>query len=298
MPAEGMGIFDRDGLRRQRERAAAGLDGHDFLFREVAERLADRLDDIKRKFPLALDLGCHSGQLARALGGRGGIETLASTDLSQAMAAKAPSPRLVADEERLPFQADSLDLVLSNLSLHWVNDLPGTLWQINRALKPDGLFLAAMLGGETLAELREALLSAESALLGGASPRVSPFVALRDAGHLLQRAGFALPVVDADTLTFSYPDALALMRELKALGEANQAAGRTRGLTSPQLLAAAAAIYHERFADDAGRIPATFQVLYLTGWAPGPGQPEPLKPGSARASLAAALDGEGGSNKA
>ena len=293
MPAEGMGIFDRGGLRRQRERAAAGLDGHDFLFREVAERLADRLDDIKRKFPLALDLGCHSGQLARALGGRGGIETLASTDLSQAMAAKAPSPRLVADEERLPFQADSLDLVLSNLSLHWVNDLPGTLWQINRALKPDGLFLAAMLGGETLAELREALLTAESAVLGGASPRTSPFVELRDAGHLLQRAGFALPVVDADTLTFSYPDALALMRELKALGEANQTAERTRGLTGPGILAAAAGIYHERFADETGRIPATFQVLYLTGWAPGPGQPEPLKPGSARASLAAALTGKG-----
>jgi NADH dehydrogenase [ubiquinone] 1 alpha subcomplex assembly factor 5 len=285
-------VFDRAALRRQRARRAAGLAAHDFLFREVAARLADRLDDIRRSFPLALDLGCHSGQLGRALGASGGIECLLQADLAPEMARAACTYALAADEEFLPFAPASLDLVLSCLSLHWVNDLPGALLQARRALKPDGLFLAAMLGGGTLQELRQVLLAAEAELTGGASPRVSPFVDVADAGALLQRAGFALPVVDTDMLTFSYADPLALMRELQGLGEANVVAQRARGLTGRRLLRRASELYHERFAGPDGRIPATFQVLYLTAWVPDASQQRPLRPGSAKHRLADALDAE------
>ena len=196
---DALNVFDRALLRRRRDRAAANLAAHDFLFVEVAGRLAERLDEITRKFPVALDLGCHGGVLARALEGRAGIRTLVQCDLSPAMARAAAAdgrPVLAADEEALPFKAESFGLVMSVLALHWVNDLPGALIQIRHVLKPDGLFLAALLGGETLAELRTALMEAELAEEGGASPRVSPFADVRAAGGLLQRAGFALPMVD------------------------------------------------------------------------------------------------------
>lgn len=287
-----MEVFDRAGVRRHRERAAAGLPAHDFLFREVAERLADRLSDVKRAFPLALDLGCHGGQLGRLLGGRGGIETLVQADLAPAMAQAAGGLAVAADEEFLPFAAGRLDLVLSVLSLHWVNDLPGALIQIRRALKPDGLFLAAMLGGETLKELREALLAAEAEVAGGAGPRVAPFADVADVGMLLQRAGFALPVVDSDTLTFSYADPFALMHEIRALGESNATLARRRQFTGRRVLQRAAELYHERFAGPDGRVPATFQVLYLTGWAPDASQQRPMRPGSAARRLADALGGQ------
>ncbi len=292
MGADGIRVFDRRAVRRHRDRAAAGLAEHDFLIREVAERLADRLDDIQRDFPTALDLGCHGGQLGGLIGRRGGIEMLCRADLSFEMARRAGGPALVADEEALPFADASLDLVLSVLSLHWVNDLPGALVQIRRALKPDGLFLAAMLGGETLGELRQSLIAAEVAVAGGAGPRVSPFVEIRDAGGLLQRAGFALPVVDADTLTFSYRDAFALMHELRGLGESNAVAARAKRPTRRQTLLEAARLYWKRFGDADGRVPATFQVLYLTGWAPDASQPRPLRPGDAAARLADALGTE------
>lgn len=287
-----MQVFDRTAIRRHRERAAAGLGRHDFLFREVAERLADRLLDVRRRFPLALDLGCHTGQLGRLLKGRGGIERLVEADLAPAMARAAGPLALAADEELLPFAAASLDLVLSSLSLHWINDLPGALVQIRRALKPDGLFLAALLGGDSLLELREALLLAESEVSGGASPRVSPFVGVADAGMLLQRAGFALPVVDSDVLTFRYLDPWALMRELRGLGESNATISRRKSLTGRGILLKAAELYHARFADAEGRVPATFQVLYLTAWAPDASQQRPLRPGSAGRRLADALDAE------
>jgi NADH dehydrogenase [ubiquinone] 1 alpha subcomplex assembly factor 5 len=198
--------FDRRAVRLHRDRAAPILGAHDFLFAEAAERLADRLDDITRRFPLALDLGCHDGVLARTLKGRGGIETLVQMDLSPAMAARAArfGPAVAADEERLPFAERRFDAVLSCLSLHWVNDLPGALIQARLALKPDGLFLAVMLGGGSLGELRRALLEAEIEAKGGASPRVSPFADLRDAAALLQRAGFAMPVADLDQLRVTY----------------------------------------------------------------------------------------------
>ena len=287
---EVMSVFDRAAVRRHRDRAAAGLDGHDFLIGEVGERLADRLDDVTRGFPRALDLGCHGGQMGRLLGGRGAIETLVQCDLSPRMARRADGLGVAASEEFLPFADTAFDLVLSCLSLHWVNDLPGALVQIRRALKPDGLFLAAMLGGETLKELRTALAEAEISEEGGLSPRVSPFADVRDAGNLLGRAGFALPVVDVDTVTVSYADPLKLMADLRGMGETNAVAERRKGLSRRATLIDAAARYRDQFADADGRVPATFQVIYLTAWAPHPSQQKPLAPGSARARLADALD--------
>jgi NADH dehydrogenase [ubiquinone] 1 alpha subcomplex assembly factor 5 len=287
-----MNVFDRRLVRRHRDRAAATVDAHDFLCREVAERLADRLDDVTRKFPLALDLGCRGGEIASALRGRGGIHTLVQCDLSTAMARRAAAnghATLAADEELLPFAPVSFDLIMSNLSLHWVNDLPGCLLQVRQCLKPDGLFLAAMLGGDTLYELRQALIEAELAEGGGASPRVSPFADLRDAGGLLQRAGFALPVIDGDRLTVSYPDVLKLMNDLRGMGEGNAVRERTRHSTHPALFARADEIYRRRFGDGEGRLAATFQIIYLTAWAPAAGQQRSLAAGSARTRLADAL---------
>jgi len=297
-----MEVFDRRLLARRRDRAAAGFAGRDFLFREVAERLADRLDDVKRRFPLVLDIGCRTGVMARALSGRGGIETLVQCEISPRMAwAAADGPEglggparrvVVADDELLPFAPASFDLALSCLGQHWVNDLPGALAQIRMLLKPDGLFLAALFGGETLGELRQALYAAEEAEEGGVSPRVSPFAELRDAGALLQRAGFALPVVDRDRITVTYAGALDLMRELRGMGESNLMRDRRSRFSRRATLMRAAEIYAERFAGADGRLPATFEVLYLTAWAPHPAQPKALAPGSARHRLAEALGTE------
>jgi SAM-dependent methyltransferase len=230
--------------------------------------------------------------MARTLQGRGGVEWLVSADPAPEFARLAPAPRLAADAEALPFAPDAFDLVLSPLLLHWTNDLPGALLQLRHMLRPDGLLLAALLGGETLDALRRALMEAEIAEEGGASPRVSPFADVRDLGGLLQRAGFALPVVDSDTIEVTYGDALALMRDLRAMGEANAVAERRRGFTRRATLARAAALYQERHAGPDGRIAARFQVITLTAWAPHASQQKPLKPGSAAARLAAALGAE------
>lgn len=294
-------VFDRGLVRRRRDRAAARFAEYDFLFREVGERLVDRLDDVTHRFPFALELGCHRGGLADLLCGRGGIETLVQCDISEAMARGAAEPRpngpktlpMVADEENLPFAEGRFDLILSNLGLHWVNDLPGVLVQARRALKPDGLFLATLFGGGTLAELRAALSEAEIDGEGGLSPRVSPFADVRDAAHLLQRAGFALPVADVDAITVSYPDALRLMRDLRGMGESNAMVERRRTPTRRSTLLGAAARYHDARADADGRVPATFQIITLTAWAPHASQQRPLAPGSARASLAEALNDRG-----
>lgn len=271
MPAmEPMLIFDRAAVRAYRRRAARAPAGSDFLIREVAARLADRLADISRPFAAVLDLGGQALLPALRCGPGGDVE---------------------AEEDALPFAPASFDLVISNLTLHQVNDLPGALLQVRQCLRPDGLFLAAMLGGDTLAELRQAMVEAETAEAGGASPRVAPMADLRDAAGLLQRAGFALPVADADRITVTYPDALALMRDLRHMGQANALAGRLRRFTRRGVLARAAAIYADRHAGPDGRIPACFQVLHLAGWAPHASQQKPLRPGSAAHSLAAALKG-------
>ncbi|HIP77326.1 MAG TPA: methyltransferase domain-containing protein, partial [Kiloniellaceae bacterium] len=242
-------VFDRQSLRLHRDRAAGTLAEHDFLLREVGERLLDRLSDVTRDFPLALDLGCHHGMVADLLAagaaGRTAVGTLIQADLSlplARLAAEKGGPALVADEEALPLAPGSLDLVISLLSLHWVNDLPGALLQIGQALKPDGLFLAAMIGGNSLVALRSALMEAEIEIEGGASPRVSPFADLRDMGGLLQRAGFALPVTDVDSITVSYPSAFALMKDLRGMGESNATKERRRNAMRRETLLRAAAL--------------------------------------------------------
>jgi SAM-dependent methyltransferase len=282
-------VFDRRAVRCNRTRAAACFAAHDFLFRAGAERLADRLADIARGFPLAFEIGARGRLLADRLPASAGIECLIASDVALPFARGCAAPAAVADEEFLVFAEGRFDLALGNLALHWTNDLPGALHQVARALKPDGLLLASMLGGRTLVELRECLLAAESEVSGGSQPRVSPFVEIRDAGALLQRAGFALPVVDADLLTVTYPDALALMRELRAMGEANALVTRTRRFTRRTVLLRGAELYAERFAGADGRIRASFEILTLTAWAPAASQTKPLRPGSAAARLADAL---------
>jgi len=291
-PASTMLVFDRALHARRRTRAAARFGAHDFLVRRVAEEFADRLMAVNRGFPLALDLGSHLGTLSHAALPPGKIGTVIATDLSPAMIAGGQGLRLAADEERLPFRDGSFDLVASALSLHWTNDLPGALIQIRRALVPDGLFLGAIFGGDTLTELRQSLGEAEIEREGGLSPRVSPFVELRDMGSLLQRAGFALPVVDADRVTVRYPNALKLMAELRGMGETNTLIERRRTPLRRGTLLRAAEIYQQKFGLPDGRIPATFEIVFMTGWSPHESQQKPLKPGSAKMRLADALGAE------
>lgn len=280
-------LFDRRAWRRHRERAAR-LPAVDFLHAEIAERLADRLALTNRDFPAALDLGTRDGALAEALLRRPGTRTVVTVEPAAGWLAAAPGLHVAADPELLPFAAASFDLVASSLVLHWAGDLPGALVQLRRALKPDGLLLAALFGGQTLVELRTALFEAELAEEGGVSPRVSPAIELGDAAALLQRAGFALPVADSESITVSYPDLLALLRDLRGMGETNALTARRRSLRHATL-AHAAQLYAERFADAEGRLRATFEVLFLCGWAPHPEQPKPLPRGSATLPLAAAL---------
>lgn len=284
-----MDIFDRTLVRQRRDQKAAGYGAFEFLKAEVANRMADRLMDINRQFPAALDLGSHTGALGRLLAQRPDVETLVSADLSPRMAARAPGLRVAADEELLPFADQSFNLAASALSLHWVNDLPGTLVQVNRSLKPDGLLLAAMLGGDTLTELRHAMMQAELATEPGVAPRVSPFADIRDAGGLLQRAGFALPVADIETITVDYADALRLMRDLQGMAETNAVLERHKAPLKRRTLVAMMEAYHDLYGRPDGRIPATFDILYLTGWAPHESQQKPLAPGSATMRLAQVL---------
>ena len=288
--AEGMDVFDRRLVRLRRERAAARWSDHDFLFREVAERLAERLGDVRREFPLALELGRRGDALGTELHNRPTIGTIIHSGLSLSAIAGSGALAVAADEEALPFKDGIFDLIVSSLALHWVNDLPGALAQARRALKPDGLFLAALFGGGTLAELRDALMDAEMEEEGGVSPRVSPFADVRDMGGLLQRAGFALPVVDADTITVTFPDALALMKDLRGMGETNAVKARRTGFLRRATLARAAEAYRARYGGPDGRIPATFRIIFVTAWAPSATQQKPLRPGSAATRLADALD--------
>ncbi len=282
-------IFDRALLTERRNRAAGAAAAHGFLLDRVADDLAERLAIVRREFETAVDLGCHHGVLGRRIGALPNVGGLISLDPAYRLLDDAPAPRVLAELDALPLAPASLDLVVSGLSLHLVDDLPGVLIQIRHALKPDGLLLAALLGGRTLQELRTAWLAAEDEVLSGASPRVAPFADVRDLGGLLQRAGFALPVVDSDTVTVTYADPIALMRDLKAMGASNMLAERRRVPVTRGLLMRAAEIYAERFALGDGRVPATFEILTLTAWAPHESQQKPLKPGSAEVRLAEAL---------
>jgi len=286
-------VFDRATLRRRRDRAAEGFPAHDFLVRRAGEDIVERIAGVNRTFETAADIGAHRGALREAMTDAAlpadKIGTLVSADLSAGMLAHAAGPRIVADEEALPFAGRSLNLVTSILSLHWVNDLPGTLIQVRRALKPDGLFVAALFGGETLTELRQSLSEAEIECEGGLSPRISPFADLRDMGGLLQRAGFALPVADTDRVTVRYADPLRLMAELRGMGETNALTERRRTPLRRGTLMRAAEIYREKFGLPDGRVPATFDIVILTGWAPHESQQKPLAPGSAGTRLADAL---------
>ena len=263
--------FDRNLLRMRRQRAAGNLARHDFLLREAGTRLLERVADQQQKFPLALNLGCHRGELMQLLPQHlgHGIEHMIQCDMAPAMLHTVTGLRAAADEEALPFAAQRFDLVMSILSLHNVNDLPGSLVQIRRALRPGGMFLGSMFGGETLHELRQCLAQAEIACDGGLSPRIAPMVDVRDAGALLQRAGFTRPVADVDTITVSYADPLALMRELRGMGESNILHARRRRFLRRETLAAAVKLYQENFSDPGGRVRATFQLVNLTGWSPG-----------------------------
>jgi SAM-dependent methyltransferase len=285
---DAMQVFDRALLRRRRDRAAGTVDRVAPILEDCADRLLDRLDDTTRRFSRALDLGGR-GVVAPRLRDRG-IGFVVSADLSPAMArvgaARGGGLAVAADEEVLPFAPESFDLIVASLSLHWVNDLPGALIQIRRALAPDGLFLASLPGLGTLQPLRQALAEAETALRGGLSPRVSPFPELRDAAGLLQRAGFALPVADAEEVGLAYRTPLALLADLRAAGEANAVLARDPRTPPRALFPMAAAALPA--AEDGIR--PGLRLLMLTGWAPHESQQKPARPGSATHRLADALD--------
>jgi SAM-dependent methyltransferase len=283
-------IFDRKLLRVRRARAAAAGLEPDYLIERVAGDLALRLSAVTRHFPLALAIG-GGARLVRALSESGAsakIGTLVCGEFAGQLAPLSP-PALVCDEEHLPIAPASLDLIVSLGVLQWTNDLPGALAQARAALKPDGLFLAAFVGGASLTELRQSFLEAEAELEGGASPRVAPMVDVRDLGRLLQGAGFALPVTDIDRVTISFAMPLDLMRDLRAMGATNILRERKRAPLRRTTLMRALTIYAERFPGADGRVLATVELLHAAGWAPAPTQPRALMPGSAANRLADAL---------
>lgn len=274
-------------LAHKRRAFLQPVEGADFLLRRVADDLGDRLSAVERRFSDAATLFCQTASAANVLVASGKVENVtrfeAATDFFQ------PDQGTVASFETVPVPPESLDLVVSLMSLHAMNDIPGMLAQIRRALRPDGLFLGAFAGAGTLAELRESLLAAETELYGGASPRVVPFTDVRDAGGLLQRAGFALPVADVETTVVRYDTLFHLMADLRAMGEQSALLERPRRPATRELFRRAADIYAERFSDPDGRIRASFSIVWLSGWAPHPSQQKPLKPGAGKVSLAKVL---------
>lgn len=281
-------IFDRTLLARRRARAVEGFVDARFLYDEVGERLIERLHEIKRSFPLAVNLGAMDGALSPQLIGHNGIEHVVELELCAAFSSPN-NLRVVADEEWLPLRPQSVDLIVSNLALHWVNDLTGALAQVRMALKPDGLFMGTLLGGETLFELRRCLMEAELEATGGMAPRLSPLTELKDMGALLQRANLALPVVDRETITVTYTDPIKLLYDLRAMGATNLAHNRPRKPLRRAVLLDAMRRYRDYYTVEDGRVQATFEVLYLAGWAPHESQQKPLARGSAQHSMAAAL---------
>jgi SAM-dependent methyltransferase len=286
-------IFDRDLISRRLDRAwgvARGGAPADFLLVRAAEDLGDRLSLVKRRFALAADVGSPGSHGAAALAAAGQVDCVIRVAPTEASPGIGDFLQAVGDLERLPIGDGRLDLIVSLLALQTVNDLPGALVQMRRALRGDGLLVAAMIGGETLTELRQSLTIAESEILGGASPRVAPFVDVRALGGLAQRAGLALPVVDLDRVVVRYPDMFALLADLRAMGAANALHARSRKPLRREVLLRAAGVYSEKFSDPDGRLRATFDLVWLAAWAPHESQPKPLEPGSARVRLADALN--------
>lgn len=280
-------IFDIDALTARRRRARhIGDRGAGFLMERAAGDLAERLAAVERRFARAATLFCRTPHAAAALVASGKADEIVTVE---AEATSLPDGGVVAAAETIPFAPESIDLAVSLYALDAANDVPGMLVQIKRALRPDGLFLGCMAGGDTLSELRSALLSAETELSGGVSPRIHPFADLRDAGALLQRAGFALPVADIETVTVRYDTMFSLMRDLRAMGAASALVARSRAPSRRALFMRAAEIYAERFSDPDGRVRATFSTIWFSGWAPHASQQKPLKPGSAEVSLANVL---------
>ncbi|WP_417687865.1 methyltransferase domain-containing protein [Roseibium sp.] len=282
-------LFDRTLLKQKRTTAlASAKPGSDFLMEVVAEDMADRLMALSRTFGTGIDFGGHTGRIADVMRKSGKIGTVLRADLF-CSDPNLPPPDLVFDDATPPFRDQSVEMIVSALSLHWVNDLPGSLVQIRRALKPDGLFLGVLLGGDTLYELRDVLMRAELEIAGGAAPRVSPFADIRDLGALLQRAGFALPVTDTDRLTVRYSSMFALLQDLKAMGATSVLTERSRKPLARAVLMRAAELYLQDYSDPDGRIRATYALVSLSGWAPHESQQKPLRPGSAKIRLADAL---------
>lgn len=278
-------IFDRSRIRKNRERSLKKFGKHDFLFRWSATELSDRLLDINRTFDTALQIGGR-GILER----HPKIRSKMVMDITDFPTEETSLPYIQASEELLPFKENSLDLIISNLSLHTVNDLPGALIQIRRALKSDGLFIGCLFGGETLHELRSVLTQTELEIRGGVSPRVFPFADKPQMGDLLQRAGFTLPVVDSEIITVTYENIFNLMHELRGMGEGNAIAVRDNSFLGKDYFMKAAGNYAQNFSED-GRIIASFEIIFLLGWAAHDSQQKPLRPGSAKNKLADALGG-------
>ncbi|UTW55737.1 methyltransferase domain-containing protein [Kordiimonas sp. SCSIO 12610] len=263
-------LFDQEQVLKNAIRSQRLPDDHNFLHREIADRMNDRLLDINRKFQTICDLG--------------GLSNIAALSAASGVTNIREFPC-----EFLDIEPNHFDLIVSNLRMHWINDLPGLLIQTNRALKPDGLFMASIFGGDTLFELRHALITAESEITSGAHSRISPFADVRDIGSILQRAGFALPVTDMDTITVTYEHPLKLMQDLRGMGETNALINRSKNFMRKDVLMRASEIYLRDFAGSDGRIPATFQIIYMTGWHPHESQQKPLKPGSGKINLRDAL---------
>ena len=285
-------LFDSLAQRRNRQRAAATYANFAFLKDEAALRLADRVDLMRRDFDLCLDLGAHDGRLLTHLAPLGKIGTMLHSDPAAAFAKHAGKPFIVHDFAALPFADASFDAVFSCLNLHWVDDLPGLMVQIRKLLRPDGLCLINLLGGNSLFELRAALIAAEQDVTGGFSPRCAPMADIKDVGGLLGRAGLALPVADSDRLTVTYPNMFRLMADLRGMGEQNAMLGRLRQPTRRAVFMRAAEIYQTKFGRDDGTIPASFEIITLTGWAPHESQQKPLRPGSGKTHLATVIGGE------
>ena len=282
------GLFDAELVTKRLVRAACQRPAL-FLMEQAADDLAARLLPILRQFSIVADLSSPSVHFSAVLAGMPGLVRLVRVAPHMALAGDGPWLTVAGSAGVQPLARASYDLITSAMALHAVNDLPGALVQARQALKPDGLFVACLPGGQTLNELRTCLAQAESEIMGGLSPRVFPFVEIRDLGSLLQRAGFALPVVDSEVLTVRYPSMFELMRDLRAMGATNSLSERQRRPTPTRLFTRAAELYRERFSNTDGRVRATFEILWALGWSPHESQQKPLKPGSAKRRLADAL---------